>query len=79
MSEYQEGAQYGFEKCFYSKNGWIRVDEADKVKLIESKANEFLTLAEINESRADLSSHYVTTIIQIVEIGVPEKKLKNEQ
>lgn len=71
MSALQEGSQYCFEKCFYSKNGWIRVDDADKVKLMENKPNEFLTLPEIYEARADLNTHYVTTILQVVEIGAP--------
>ena len=71
MDELQEGAQYSFEKCFYSKNGWIKVDEADKIKLMESKANEFLTLNEVYDSRADLNNHYITTVLQVVEISAP--------
>lgn len=39
MAELQEGAQYSFEKCFYSNNGWIKVDDVDKIKLMEPKAN----------------------------------------
>jgi hypothetical protein len=77
MRELQEGAQYSFEKCFYSNNGWIRVDDAEKIKLLEPKANEFLTLKEIYDARAELNGHYVTTILQIVEVGPAEKKLKD--
>lgn len=55
------------------------MDEADKIKLVEPKPNEFLTLAEIYEARNELNNHYVTSILQIVEIGQPEKKLKKGQ
>lgn len=76
MAELQEGAQYSFEKCFYSNNGWIKVDDADKIKLMEPKANQFLTLNEIYDSRADINDHYVTTVLHIIEVGQAEKKMK---
>lgn len=47
------------------------MDEADKIKLVEPKPNEFLTLAEIHDARNELNNHYVTSIVQIVEIGQP--------
>ncbi len=43
---------------------------------MESKANEFLTLKEVYESRADLNNHYITTVLQVVEISAPQKKMK---
>lgn len=45
--------------------------------MIEPKANEFLTLGETYDARAELNGHYVTTILQIMEICQPEKKLKD--
>lgn len=46
---------------------------------MDPKPNEFLTLPEIYEARAELNSQYVTTILQIVEVGEPQKKMKDGQ
>ena len=73
----EEGSQYRFPKCFYSRNGWIKVKDTNSVEKIEINAPEesmSLSLEEINERRHELFNNYVTTTLQIVSVGVPEKK-----
>lgn len=73
----EEGSQYRFPKCFVSRNGWIKVKDTASVEKVEVNASEesvSLSLEEINEKREELFNNYVTTALQVVSIGAPEKK-----
>ena len=40
----QLGASYNFDKCFYSKNGWIKLNQSDNMKLIEDGSAQYIEL-----------------------------------
>ena len=77
--ELQEGAQYAFEKCFYSRNGWLTLKELDKLRQLEPRETESLPLGVVYEKRFELNSNYLSTLLQVVEVMPVEVKVKDEQ
>jgi hypothetical protein len=70
----EEGAQYRFPKCFYSRNGWLKVKESNEIERIERVRSEeivSLTLQEISERKNELFNNYITTDLQVVSVGNP--------
>ena len=66
--ELQEGAKYAFDKCFFSRNGWLTLKELDKLRQLEPRDRESLPLGLIYERRAQLNSHYLSTLLQVVDV-----------
>lgn len=70
----EEGVQYRFPKCFYSRNGWLKVKESNQIERIERVRSEetvSLSLPEINERKNELFNNYITTHLQVVSVGNP--------
>jgi hypothetical protein len=50
----EEGVEYRFPKCFFSRNGWLKVKNSQDISKIErmgSHESVSLSLEEINERR----------------------------